>query len=181
MNAYRSTVPVELDDRPRFSYQVLLTGLDFFSHCCRELGLSLDAEVRELKRCLIEVLTNESDEIARGKVRSEVDAVLEDIGTMIALSADSEQWLRVGRHYVVTDDFLLLDLPVVHALYKRYKTSMRDSVTIDSTAQFITLLKQEIYYDGTVILPDMGVNRPVTKLSLAKMDEKGMSVTLFTG
>lgn len=181
LNAYQQVVPKEMEDRPQYSYQLLLVGLDFFGHCCRELGLAVDEDVRGLKRALIDMLSEDGQEIARNKARSEVDVMLEDIGTMISLSADGhENWLREGRHYAVADQWLLLDIPIVHALYKRYKIQSREGAVIDSSGQFATLLKQEQYYEGQVVSQVMGVSRPVAKLNLEKMEEKGILTSIFT-
>ena len=100
---------------------------------------------------------------------------------MIAMSKEmGENWLVEGKHYIVLDRMLYLDMSLVHVYYKRYVRTNRGTPVIDSVSQFRKLLEQELYFvTFNALLKDMSIGRPLTQLSLDKMVEKGMDVSLF--
>lgn len=119
--------------------------------------------------------------ISQAKNRTEVDAVLEDIGVMATVgNSGGQQWIVPGKHYAFKDGLLVLDVPVVHAMYKMFKRASKDNVVIDSVAQFSTLLQQEPYFvTDKMPMLDMVQARPVTALDMEKMTEKGIDVSMF--
>lgn len=185
MNSYRDLMPKEIDERPRYSYQVIMVGIDFFQKTCEAVGLDLGEEVKRLKAALLDTLKTQGREITLAKSRTEVDAVMEDVASMIALSDDgSETWLTRFKHFSVDadGDYLYLDLPIVHLMYKRYQKHQRGVVIIESASQFAKLLAQEPYFvSATEVRNDMVLGRPVVKLDIQKMANKGHLVSMFTG
>jgi hypothetical protein len=180
MKTYRSVVPRSLGDRSCYSYKLLLVGLDFFEACCARLELGLEEELAAIKQALLDTLKEEAEGIAQAKGRSEVDQVIEEMVTMIALSDDgSDAIVTRGRHFMTTEASLLLDIPMIHALYKKYARVNRSRVVIESAGQFMQLLAQEPYYRGLRSEPDMVKGRDVVELNLASMAEKGHMVSLL--
>lgn len=175
-------VPREMDDRPKYSFQVLLTGLDFLNLTCKSIGIDVREDVGTLKTHLIDVLEENGHLMASLNARSEVDSILDDIGTMISLSDDGNKiGITRSKHYETVDDKLLLDIPMIHAMYKRFKGSLKETVVISSTSQFAILLKQEPYYAGEMFIEEMSTSRSMVKLNLPKMEDKGILISMFTG
>lgn len=184
MEAYKDWVPREIDERPRYSYKVLLVGLDYLEKSVRSMGVEDGGYIEELRQELKDYLERESSDIQKVKHWTEVDSVLEDIGTMVALSSDgTDRWIQYGRHiYLDTANRrLYLDLPVVHATYLRYKGG-RDDIPLYRLNQLSTLLKQEIYFvSDKCMVERMNASRPMWELDLDRMEEKGHTVTMFQG
>ncbi|MCK4518295.1 hypothetical protein KAT92_05965, partial [Candidatus Babeliales bacterium] len=122
MDAADKLIPSDITDRARHTYQALMVGLDFLRHVCVDLQLEVTDKVDELKSALVKHLDGEGAAILLAKQRTEVDSVMEEIGIMIAVTkSDSELWLVEGKHYITDRDRnLYLDLPIVHAGYKKY-------------------------------------------------------------
>jgi hypothetical protein len=182
--AHKGSVPREVDERPRYSFQVALMGLDFLEKCVRELELDDAGLIDELRDALKTYLAERAGEISKAKHRTEVDAVLEDVGTMVTLSVDdTDRWINYGRHIWLDEEKrrLYLDVPIVHAMYLRFK-NRSDQVPLDRVSQFAALLKQEIYFvSDSVVVEEMNASRPVWALDLDRMEEKGHLTSLFQG
>jgi hypothetical protein len=181
LDSYASYIPDGFLERPSYSYQVALTGLAFLGKVCRDLKLDVDDRLQELQDALSMSLDGSAVSISQAKNRTEVDAVLEDIGVMATVgNSGGQQWIVPGKHYAFKDGLLVLDVPVVHAMYKMFKRASKDNVVIDSVAQFSTLLQQEPYFvTDKMPMLDMVQARPVTALDMEKMTEKGIDVSMF--
>ena len=182
MAEFKKVVPHNIIDRPKYSYQLVLTGLKFLKKVCDDLQLGVSDQIDDLTSALVEHLENEGDEISRSKHRTEVDAVMEHIGTMIAMTkSGNDEWLVEGKHYAVdSEKQLYLDLPIVHAFYMRYVRVNRGNVIIESISQFGKLMQQEKYFvSAKALVPEMQLNRPLYQLNLDKMYDKGLDISLF--
>jgi hypothetical protein len=174
-------VPKTLDDRPRFSYQVILTGLDLFKACCMALKLPVLDDIDDLTDALAEYLATCADDLNKKKSFSEVDGVLEDLGVIIALQAedDAKVQLVYQKHFYISGDRLFIDPVTCHAKYKSYKRSIGEVPVIKSSSQLCSLIKDEPYYTQMTICDDMGIHRNVIQLSLERLDMKSLDRTLF--
>lgn len=183
MNEVSPHVPTTFMERPRYSYQVLLVGLRFLEAVCKDLQLPVVDRINELSASLVDTLEQRSEEIAKAKNRTEVDAVIEDLGVMATMTAGGgHEWMVSGRHFLIKENSLYLDTPVVHAMYRMYKKTMRDIAVIDNLGQFAKLLAQEPYFvTDKALLPSMVSSRPVTQLNLDAMIAKGIEVSMFRG
>ncbi len=174
-------LPDSIVDRPRRSYQIALLGLEFFERTARALELPVADEVDSVRKAMLEIIDGTAKEIERSKRYSEVDAVIESLGQMAALTLDgTEQWIIHGKHYLVKGDSLLIDMAIVHVLYMRFAKSNKSSVVIDKGSVMSDLLRQEPYYvTDKRSVPEFISGRPVWELSMSKMREKGLEVSLF--
>ena len=169
-------IPAQLDeDRPRYSYRVLMTGLDFMAEVCEEMELKVP--VKEVKESLVEFMIDSAVEISRTKSKSEVDTIMESIAVMASLTSDgSEQWVIAGIHYFSNGDDLYIDLPIVHAIYRKFARTSRDKVVIETMSEFHKLICQETYFiSDKATLPE-APNKVMIKLSLQKLIDKGIYV-----
>jgi hypothetical protein len=176
--------PRSLEHRPRKAFQIVWAGLEFLGEVLieRQMSRSLDklAEIMAETRTRLET---EATGIAAQVARSEVDAVLDELANLAYFSQDREgspESFVAGKHYLVDGDKLYIDLPVAHALYKRYARVANHQVVVDNTAQFLSLIQQETYFEtANNVLPQVQHTRPMAALDLKKLAEKGVNVSLF--
>ncbi len=179
-------ISLDLDNRPRYSYQVCMTGLLFLRNVVRD-DLRLLKSASKLDELLVELekFMSELGENAKNfNARSEVDAVLEVMNIMASVDYTSDKkWLVNAQHYIVIDDgeTLALDPMVPHAMYKIFTARAGgDRAVIERAEQFATLLSQEPYFIRWHSVPGMASGRQVALLSRRKMDAKGIDSTNFT-
>lgn len=180
-----SMISYELDDRPRYSYQISLLGLLFLQQVVKN-DLKLEKSVKEIETvitALTDFFQHLGDAAKEFNARSEIDAVLEDMNVMVGLSNGTDtQWLGKGIHYLVIDEgaTLLIDPMLCHALYKKYvRSSSHQPVVIESAKQFSTLICDEPYYAGMRAVAGMAGGRPMVRLDRAKMAAKGVDSSNF--
>jgi len=182
MGHYHEKMPDDLVARPRYSYQTLMTGLDFFEHVSNDLKLP-EVNVGWLKEALLDDLTGRAESLFREKMRSEVDIVLDDLGILIQQTLNNTaNWLHVGSHYIIEGDRLYFDLAVTYANYRMYKSSLREPMIIENTQIFTDLIKDEAYCVSTQSMQGaklLGINRATLELDMVKMAEKGLDVSLY--
>jgi hypothetical protein len=185
MARYRQAVPKMMEDRPRYSYQVLLTGLDFMGKALREIGIPLTDQIADLKQTLLDMLVEKGEQMAQSKAWTEVDSVFETLGVMITLADDATNptgSITRWKHFATDDkQQLYLDMPIVHALYCQYMSRNRQSIVMENLRVFLQLLEQEHYYVGSVVKKELTTARPVVQIDLRKMADKGHPVTQFEG
>ena len=176
-------LPQALTDRPRFSYQTLLVGLDFFQQTVSNLKLDLEGDIQGLRSALLGMMDHKAAAIQKIKTKTEVDLVMADIGIMAQITLnETKTWLVTPTHYLVQDDKLYLDLPVLYATYQAYRSYRRESLIIESDSLFRELVKHEPYYvtDHSVLGAKLlRVTRPVLELDMRLMREKGLDTTLY--
>lgn len=184
MEASREFVPKKLDERPRYSLQVLWVSLHWLQTALEKLELPESSEymksflIPEFKKYL-ELLEEEATS-QRGKVKTEIDAVIESLATMAALTYQGEDYIKHGMHFLTTDDHVYIDPATCHILYKKFRQSYeREPAVIATVAQFVVLLKSESYYEGDEFVEEISKNRFCMKLNKRKMADKGLNVTLF--
>ena len=182
MDHYYGQMPKGLVARPRYSYQTLMTGLDFFQHVVDDLQLP-EVKTGWLKEALLDDLTGRSESLYREKMRSEVDIILDELGILIQQTLNNTaNWLHVNNHYVIEGDRLYFDLAVTYANYRMYKSNLREPMIIETPQIFSDLVKDEPYcvstqsMDGAKLL---GINRATLELDMVKMAEKGLDVSLY--
>ncbi len=178
-------LPAEIDDRPRYSCAVVLSGLQFLQFLCQRLNfIRLAPRIRELSTVLMKNYKTELVTEFLYQQKSEVDIVIEKMAIMAALtSSGTIPWLEKRRHYFKSEQTLLLDLSVCHAMYVRYMRSMEMSpAVIESPAELKKLLANEPYCISVdVAIPEFAKGRPVVQLSLAEMKKKGLDPDQFEG
>lgn len=184
VEAQKKYVPEALGDRPRMCYQIVLAGLDFFLKTLELQGIrDVDSELLHIRESLRGFIRYQASALTAEKLRSEVDEVLEDMALMAHLSeqaSGAQEWLTAGRHFAVDGEYLYLDVRASHAIYKRFKR--QDGVVIESTDQFLKLLFHEPYFvSGTVKCSKLPTHRPLVCLSIEKMQQKGVDISLFPG
>jgi hypothetical protein len=176
-------LPPEMDDRPRFSLQVVLVGLWKLKDVCEELHLfkSLDTLAPVIK-VLIDQCVNSGD----GYVQSEIDLVVQKMSVIVAVSRSAEEagqgtvHLAEGLHYTVTSEYLILDPVLSHASYTRYcNVDERCTPVINSGVQFVKLINEEPYFVKYEPYAGMGGGRPMLFLSLKMLQEKNIDISLL--
>ena len=188
MHEADNVVPSNIDDRPRYSLKVIYIGLWYLRKLITE-----DLKFSDEARITLDLLINQFVEYVQmvgrnalsATAHSEVDAVIETMALMAAMSngstSSNAMTLERGVHYMVVDDTLFLDIPICHAIYRRYAANVEKIVpAIANAKQFKILLAEEYYYVGeTTVGTHFASNRPVSKLSIARMAEKGIDTSLF--
>jgi len=177
-------LPEDMDDRPRYSYQVALVGLWILSEICGRLHLfnampELDA--------VIKALIDRYGEDGDGYVQSEIDLVLQKIAIIVAISRSAYEagagqvHLAEGQHYSVTPEYLILDPVLSHASYTRYcNVDEHCAPVISSGVQFAKLIVEEPYFVKREAYADMGGGRPMLFLSLKMLQEKNIDISLLS-
>lgn len=180
----KEEVPKALDERPRYSAQVLVVALRWLRESLEKLELQQSAAYIEktlvpaLKRHYETMGTESVD--SRFKVRTEIDQVLDSMALMAKLSYQGKDYIQHGKHFITMDDCIFIDAVTCHLIYKKFRIEYeREPAVIATAAQFITLLKTEAYYEGEQFIQEISKSRMCLKLSKAKMAEKGLQITLF--
>lgn len=177
-------LPEEMDDRPRYSLQVILVGLWKLKQVCEELHLF--AALKNLEPVIKTVIEQFAGK-GEGIVQSEIDLVLQKMAVIVAVSRSSEEagqsnnvHLAEGLHYTVTQEYLILDPVLSHASYTRYcNVDERTVPVINSGAQFVKLITEEPYFMKYEPYAGMGGGRPMLFLSLQALQAKDIDISLL--
>jgi len=181
MKEYRDVIPKKIEARSNYSYRVVLTGLDFFQEVLEGLKLDMTAEINELKGAVLAHLSGQEQHISRDKGKTEVDAVMQAFNLMAGMEDGSsgKTYIVSGKHYIMAEGKLYIDLIMAHALYKRYARSFQERVVISDVNQFRTLLHQEGYYLESKKAEVLSKAREMEVLDMDKMVEKGLDIGHF--
>ena len=183
MNKASALLPKDMDDRPRYSLQVVLVGLWQLQAVCDELHLF---RALETLAPIIDVVIGRFDAPDQGYVQSEIDLVLQKLAIIVAISRSVQEagqgyvHLVEGLHYAVTPEYLILDPVLGHASYARYCTvEERTTPVISSGAQFTKLINEEPYFIKYAPYAGLGGGRPMLYLSLKEMQGKNIDTSLL--
>lgn len=182
LDSYDAIVPMEIGDRPHYSYCVMLVGLKFFETVCQKHGLDVQEHVEYLRKALMNYLENDATAIQVTKNRSEVDIIIDKFATMAALSeGQGVARLESKVHYIHTGQYIYLDGITCFMFYQRHMAQVeRSPAVIDSFATFKALLRNESYCESVSEVQDgFARGRPVIKLNVAGMAAKGIEVAGF--
>ena len=182
MGHYTHLVPDELVERAKFSYEVVLTGLEFLQASLQSRGLDNAAgEITRLQEQLVLSLRETAAELILEKERSEIDTVIETLGHMAMLTAQGiDTWLVEGKNFMTLNGALYFEPQMAHLMYKRFSSRVGQPAVIENYRQFITLLRQEKYFEtDKAIVEKMAGTRYLVKLDMAKMAEKGIDPKSF--
>lgn len=173
--------------RVEFGYRVILMAYDWAIEMLsdKSTGFSEEnlADLKLMKGKLIEHLSGAATRLAKDSSVTEVDRVLRDMAVMAYSSGDMKATysLEKGKHFVVVDDILYLDLIIAYPLYVRFKGSSPEGVSIRSAEAFMTVVRSMKYFMSdlalTELLPTGG--RPVLGLSISKMQDAHIPVQMF--
>lgn len=182
---YESFVPMEMGDRPHFSFCVLLVGLDFIKTVCKTYELDIVDRIEQLKDAIKSMVTEDILRLAVNKQRTEVDIVMDKFATMAAMSEGdgSMPWLVEHIHYLRVDNYLYLDGLVALAQYRQFMNRVENAPpVIEEISQMRALLRTEPYCDSLefTVGPEFARGRKVWKLNLTKMAEKGIEIAAFS-
>lgn len=183
MEKASALLPTEMDDRPRYSQQVVLVGLWKLKQVCEELHLFDALSVLEpIIKTVIASFTGDNSIY----VQSEIDLVMQKIAVITAISRSAEEigqhsvYLSEGLHYTVTPEYLIIDPVLTHASYTRYcNVDERTTPVIASNAQFLKLVNEEPYFVKHEPYAGMGGGRPMMFLSLREMQDKNIDISLL--
>lgn len=189
MDKASELLPELMDDRPRYSMQVIFTGLWSLRRTVERLQLT--NSLRELDK-VIEAVTEayreDGTDSHMSVVQSEIDLVIGKIALVIALSKSAEEagtghvTLREGIHYNTSPEYLILDPILAHANYAKYcAMEEREAPVIANAGQFLKLVREEPYFEGLKPHGDMGNGRQMLFLSLKELGRKGIDTSLITG
>lgn len=187
-DSHSGEVPRSIDARPRYSYQALLTGLDFFGQTLKAIGLSnsfVDSRISSMSQAVIRGLTQSEKVMSREKLTTEAVLVLAEMALQAesGRSINANQWaLLSGKDYVKTDEFLYIDSKVAHSKYCRWARAGGVRVVLTQSDQFEFLVKQENFYAGSELHPDIANGRRLAmKLRLGLLSERGIDINMFEG
>lgn len=186
MDEFEAQVPENLDDRPRFSMQVVMFGLKMYERALNDMGMT---KALQQMPVLWESVTGELRSIAADEslshTRTEVDAVLEALGLMVEMSqieGAPSIFMFDGWHYEVAGDDLMLNMPTCLVAYKKFMHDYeRSKPAIVRNDHFKQLIEDEPYFNGFEQKPDVLQGKPHVRLSLGMMDDKGIDAELFRG
>lgn len=185
-------LPERMDDRPRYSMQVVLLGLWKMREVLEERQLMQSCAVMD--KILEEVLsvvsaqkTNAEGDYHAGYVQSEIDLVVSKLALIIAISRSADEsssgkiYLREGHQYNVNERYLVLDPVLAHAAYMAY-TSIEERATpvIANATQFLKLVREEPYFAQLSKFEGMGSGRQMLWLDIKQMQDKLIDVSLFS-
>ncbi len=180
IDKYIGDVPEELEDRPRYSYAVIMSGLEIFREVCNEFGLDVDSRINELSQALKNHLKESVEEIVMEKSRTEIDLILQDMAVMASLTQSGmSKELVEDVHYMVHNNKLVLDYRTAFPLYTQYCARNRKDVVIRDIRQFHALIRQEPYFEQEGMVVGF-LNRPTMVLSKSGMMDKGIDVSMFS-
>ena len=187
MESFKPVVPKEIDARPRFSYQAVLTGIKFFGETLTAIGLEpewVDEKIGFMSNTVINNLSNTLDDLRVEKSRTEVSLVISEMANMAdAYSSNGSTipWtLEPGRHYIRTEEALYLDITVCHVMYTRWARSGGAKVIIGSLQQFEALLQQEEFFTEFTRHEDIAdATRRLAKLDSKALMARGIDVHMF--
>ena len=186
MEANLEAIPRGIDARPRYCYQALLTGADFFGKTLIEIGLPVEytkEKVEFMKSSIMNKLLGTVDQVRKEKLTTEVVLVLNEM----CLQADAGrsmppgQWsLTCGRDYFRTSSELYLDLRIAHSKYLRWARGGGLKIILTSYPQFEALLKQEEFFIRQELNPYISDGAmPATILDTEALKNRGVPVELF--
>ena len=184
MESFQSQVPKEIDARPQFSYQALLTGVKFFCKTLKTIGLP-DEYIEEKEQFMLKAILGKLDatldDVRIEKSRTEVSLVINEMAIMAdAFDSDLQYSLQPGRHYMRQHGLLYLDPQVCHTLYTRWARSSGGKVIISSQPQFDALVQQEDFFVENCYHPDLGNGtRRLIKLNCEALQHRGIDVNMF--
>ncbi len=184
MAKYKSMIPRAIDARPQFAYQALLTGIEFFGKTLETIGLEpeyIKEKVDLMVNSVLEKVEGTLEEIKVEKSRTEVSLVIAEMAVMAdSRAAGLPYSLESGADYFKAGGFVLLDSSRCYTNYSRWARASHTKVIITSTAQFLTLLKQEEFYVGEVKHADFFEGqRALIKLDCKIMDDRGINSSMF--
>lgn len=169
-------VPTTLDARPRYSFKVLMSGLQFMSDALFKCDIDIREDIEELRQALVEDLHANHQQIDQEKRRSEVDRILESVDEMAGESADKQFGLVFEDHYWKVGKWIKLDIRKIMPRYRRYCRSMGDIPQIKDAGQLGELMAGETYFDRFEIHPEKpSVNLHV--LDAEKLASKGINLS----
>jgi uncharacterized protein YdiU (UPF0061 family) len=183
MSKASALLPKDMDDRPRYSQQVVLVGLWQLQAVCEELHLF---QALKTLAPIIDAVIGRFDAPDQGYVQSEIDLVLQKLAIIVAISRSAQEaaqgyvHLVEGLHYSVTPEYLILDPVLGHAAYTRFCTvEERTAPVISSGAQFTKLINEEPYFIKYAPYAGLGGGRPMLYLSLKEMQGKNIDTSLL--
>lgn len=174
---YKDIVPEQLDDRPRFSYMVVMKGLDMLSRAFEEAELPEGAkEIGQLKHSLVDYLNCNRQQIAASKRLSECDLALR---AMNAMSADPESRTRLkpGIHYYRVNNDLKLNLDMCLPQLRKFCNEVGQTCVFQTTESFGELLQSEPYFDR--MEPDAKTLMPMCVLNIQEVQKRGIRLNAF--
>lgn len=184
METYLDDVPIELGERPNYSFRVALSGLEFLKAINKKHAFGLDLQLVELTDSVIAMLKDDIHNLASSKRRSEIDIVISKMATMAALSQKDAgiPWMVAKSHYLLADNYLYIDGLVCHAQYIRYMSQAeRQPAVIEDFIQFKSLIKSEPYCESvSEVVDGFARDRACIKLNLQGLISKEIDITAFT-
>lgn len=176
----RDLVPKAYDDRPRYSFAVVLAGLKMLRHLCHDMGYLVLDKIDEMYNATLKHITDSVDDILREKSRTEIDLILTDMALMASVTqAGMSKELVENTHYTIHNGNLLLDYRTAFPLYLQYCSRTRKDAVVTNINQFHALIRQEPYFMDEGIVPGFAT-RPVMVLNGQGLKEKGIDLTLFS-
>lgn len=174
---YGDVVPEDFDDRPRYSYMIVLMGLNQLVRALLKAELTAGADtVQELIEDLQQYLADNSKMLSASKRTSEVDLCLKYLNAM-AGDTQARSGLRPGYHYLRTGKELKLNLEMIFPAYRRWCSETSLSCVFTSTEQLAELLMSEPYYDRTEPHPEKHIPLHVINTDVAST--RGVSCCHF--
>jgi hypothetical protein len=186
LDKYKRQVPRDIDARPRYSFQALLTGVDFFGQTLNAIGLDagyINEKTTFMKEAILNHLLGTVSEVRKEKLTTEVVITLTEMAVQAEAgkSAQPVPWVLIqGKDYFRTADQLCIDTRMCHSKYMRWARAGGIKVILTSYPQFETLLKQEDFFIASEIHPDLAEGKlPISKLSVEILRARGVPVDMF--
>ncbi len=180
MSFFAPKVPEELDQRPHYSFCVVLMGLEFFKRTLKAMAIDCQKELDALTEALLQHLNKNTKSIIAEKSRSEADIIIESLGVLAAQPHDAPICLRPEEHYFVRGGDLILDPVRIQPEYAKWVKQIGDILVVKSPQMMTSVLEGELYFKGITVDPKNLENpQPFVKLDRELIKKRGINVFAF--
>jgi len=182
MDSWYAVIPDSYSERQALTRVVIGVGLDYLEYVTSgSLYMNLSHKLLVLKEAFVSAIkdvTSPENQIGHS---TEVDYLMTKLGELVTLTKTSSTPVPVSAsNFKVEGSTLIIDSPTLFTLLRVHLKTTGERFPLPDAGQFQMLLRNETYfisdweYDRSMVS-----SRPVTKLNLDKMREKGIDVTLF--
>jgi len=157
LSAAHKELPRQFKDRTMTNYGWTLAGLDFFIETLRDLGYDKAlAKATEVRQETLRFLHGTAATIALEKARTEVDMMLDYMGTLVRLRGDENRGpaLKKDVHFYVYGDKLYLDFVAAFGVWAMSKILRQEYKEYQNVKQAEDAIRQSHFFIGEEALPE---------------------------
>lgn len=174
--------PKGYNERQGYTRQVIGCGLDFLQHTLVEvLGLDLESELNQMRTVFAESQKGPRSISDQTGYLTEIDRLFSQVGTLLSAMKTGATNIMISSNIAWVDgDYFYYDPQMLFYQLEQHYLASRKILPVRSAEQFKNLAMAEPYFLCEIMMPNIVANRPCIRLSLPKMAERGIDITLFT-